>query len=89
MTILIQFHQSHYRDFKAYYTQHVCQHMRAGFPLLVSYTRFVELMPSALPALSLYLRERFGTTTEVAYIVRPNCPSATTGASVAIGSLLT
>ena len=23
MTILIHFHQSHYRDFKAYYTQHV------------------------------------------------------------------
>ena len=68
MTILIHFHQSHYRDFKAYYTQHVCQHMRAELPLLVSYTRFVELIPSALPALCLYLRERFGTTTGVAFI---------------------
>ena len=29
MTILIHFHQSHYRDFKAYYTRHVRQHMRA------------------------------------------------------------
>ena len=24
MTLLIGFHQSHYRDFKAYYLQHVC-----------------------------------------------------------------
>ena len=60
MTILIHFHQSHYRDFKAYYTQHVCEHMRSEFPTLVSYTRFVELIPSALPTLCLYLRVRFG-----------------------------
>ena len=43
MTVLIHFHQSHYRDFKAYDTQHVCMHMRSEFPALVSYTRFVEL----------------------------------------------
>ena len=49
MTILIHFQQSHYRDFKAYFTQHVSQHMRAEFPQLVSYTRFVELIPSSLP----------------------------------------
>ena len=68
MTILIHFHQSHYRDFKAYYTQHVCEHMRSEFPTLVSYTRFVELIPSALPALCLYLRVRFGQVTGVAFI---------------------
>ena len=68
MTILIHFHQSHYRDFKAYYTQHVCEHMRSEFPTLVSYTRFVELMPSALPAMCLYLRVRFGQGTGVAFI---------------------
>ena len=28
MTILIQFHQSHYRNFKAYYTQIVMTHLR-------------------------------------------------------------
>ena len=27
MTISIYFHQSHYRDFKAYYTQHVQKHL--------------------------------------------------------------
>ena len=68
MTILIHFHQSRYRDFKAYYTQHVCEHMRSEFPTLVSYTRFVELIPSALPAMCLYLRVRFGQKTGVAFI---------------------
>ena len=68
MTILIHFHQSHYRNFKAYYTQHVCEHRRSEFPGLVSYTRFVELIPSALPAICLYLRVRFGQGTGVAFI---------------------
>ena len=48
MTIMIHFHQSHYRDFKAYYCDYVCQQLRSEFPGLVSYTRFVELMPSAV-----------------------------------------
>ena len=68
MTILIHFHQPHYRDFNAYYRQHVCKHMRSEFPALVSYTRFVELMPSALPAMCLYLRVRFGQRTGVSFI---------------------
>ena len=33
--------------------------MRSESPALVSYTRFVELIPSALPAMCLYLRVRF------------------------------
>lgn len=68
MTILIHFHRSHYRDFKAYYTEHVQQHLCAEFPHLVSYTRFVELMPSALPMLTLYLRSRLSATHGIAYI---------------------
>ena len=42
--------------------------MRSEFPALVSYTRFMELMPSALPAMCLYLRVRFGQRTGVAFI---------------------
>jgi hypothetical protein len=37
MTILIHFHQSHYRTFKAYYTEHVQVHLHKEFPHLVSY----------------------------------------------------
>ena len=52
MTILIHFHQSHYRTFKAYYTEYVLIHRWAEFPALVSYNRFVELTPSVLVPLS-------------------------------------
>ena len=48
MTILIQFHQAPYRTFKAYYTQQVLGQLHAEFPSLVSYNRFVELIPSVL-----------------------------------------
>jgi len=56
MTILIAFHQSHYRDFKAYYVQQVLKSWHTEFPTLVSYTRFVEYIPSALVPLIVYLR---------------------------------
>src|SRR5579872_1980708 len=48
MTILIHFHQSHYRTFKAYYTEHVQVYLTSEFPHLVSYQRFVALIPSVL-----------------------------------------
>lgn len=32
MTIVIHFHQSHYRHFKAFYLLQVCQHNRGRFP---------------------------------------------------------
>jgi hypothetical protein len=36
MTILIHFHQSNYRNFKAFYLEHVMTHLRNEFPGLVS-----------------------------------------------------
>ncbi len=68
MTIIIHFHQSHYRDFKAYYTQHVLVHLRSEFPGLVSYTRFVELMPAALLPLCAYLQSRLVSSRGLAFI---------------------
>lgn len=56
MTILIHFHQSHYRNFKAYYTEYVMERLGREFPGLVSYSRFVEFIPSVLVALCVYLR---------------------------------
>lgn len=56
MTILIHFHQSHYRNFKAYYTKYVLERLRKEFPGLVSYNRFVEFIPSVLLPLCVYLR---------------------------------
>lgn len=69
MTILIAFHQSHYRDFKAYYTEHVLKHWRAEFPGLVSYQRFVDFMPSALVPLAVFLTQRcFGKCTGISFM---------------------
>lgn len=56
MTILILFHQSHYRNFKAFYLEHVCAHLHSEFPGLVSYKRFVDYIPSALIPLCAYLK---------------------------------
>lgn len=68
MTILIYFHQSRYRNFKAYYTEHVCKHLRNEFPNLVSYERFVILMPSVLGPLSAYLKSLYGSCSGISFV---------------------
>ena len=69
MTILIAFHQSHYRDFKAFYCEHVLKNWRAEFPGLVSYSRFVEYVPSVLVPLLMYLRTCcLGSCTGISFV---------------------
>jgi hypothetical protein len=47
VTILILFHRSHYRTFKAFYTEHVCVELRGEFPCLVSYIHLVQVEVAA------------------------------------------
>jgi DDE family transposase len=68
MTILILFQQSGYRTFKAFYTQHVQTHLGEDFPGLLSYNRFVELMPRFLVPLAIYLQSQLGTCTGISFI---------------------
>ena len=68
MTIVILFQQSHYRTFKAYYTEYVQRHLRREFPTLVSYQRFIELMPSLLVPLLAYLHTQLGRCTGISFI---------------------
>ena len=68
MTILIHFHQSCYRNFKGYYTKYVMKHLNREFPKLVSYNRFVELMPRVLAPLCVYLQTRKGEITGISFI---------------------
>ena len=68
MTILILFQQSGYRTFKAFYTQHVQTHLSEDFPGLLSYNRFVELMPRFLVPLTIYLQTQLGTCTGISFI---------------------
>ncbi len=68
MTILINFHQSHYKDFKSYYLCHVHQHLRKEFPNLLSYTRFLGVMSSVLVPLCAYFTHCKGKPTGIAFV---------------------
>ena len=48
MTLIILFQHSCYRHFKGFYTQQVLGHMKSLFPNLVTYPRFVQLMPRVM-----------------------------------------
>ncbi|EDX83800.1 Transposase, IS4 family protein [Synechococcus sp. PCC 7335] len=68
LTILIRFHQSHYRNFKHYYLNEVQEHLRSAFPKLVSYNRFVEWTPASLLPLCCYLKHCFGRCSGISFI---------------------
>ena len=68
MTIVVIFHQSHYRTFEAYYTEHVQTHWRAEFPHLVGYPRFVALLPGVLVPLTAYQHTRMGACAGVSFV---------------------
>jgi hypothetical protein len=67
MTIIVLFHSSGYRNFQAFYTQHVLKHLGGAFPRLVSYNRFVELRPSTLVPLCAYLQSRKGDCSGISF----------------------
>jgi hypothetical protein len=68
MTIVISFQLSGFRNFKTFYTQHVCAHWRGEFPHLVSYQRIVELERQTAVPLMAFLLTRFGRCTGIAFI---------------------
>jgi hypothetical protein len=74
MTIIIHFHQSHYRDFKTYYIEYVCEHLADEFPNLISYNRFVELMPRVLLPLCCYLHQGKGQVSGISFIDSTRIP---------------
>ncbi len=68
MTILIGFHQQHYRTFKHYYQDHVCVYWRDAFPAVVSYSRFISWIPSALLPVCAYLKHRCGNCSGISFL---------------------
>ena len=68
MTILVAFHQSHYRHFKYFYLGQVRHVWQTAFPTALSYQRFVEFMRSTLVPLCVYLKICFGHCTGVSFI---------------------
>jgi len=68
MTIVIAFHGSGFRTFKDFYTCQVSPHWRCAFPNLVSYTRFVELIPWSVSVLACFLQTTFGAPSDISFI---------------------
>ena len=80
MTILIAFQTSGYRNFKVYYLNLVCQYWTKAFPVrwsappaplsncrrqLVSYSRFVQLIPRVIVPMTHYLSCCQGSATGI------------------------
>ncbi len=68
LTLLILFHQSSFAHFKGFYRDYARRHLRAEFPTLVCYHRFLELMPGALGELWWLLHALLGDCTDVSFI---------------------
>ncbi|MEE8056931.1 MAG: IS982 family transposase [Pseudomonadales bacterium] len=68
MTIIILFHHSNHRDFKNYYKGFVAQFYTDAFPEMLSYTRFLEVMPSVLVPLCSYFAYLKGKPTGIAFV---------------------
>jgi hypothetical protein len=48
MAIVVRFHMLHYRDFKNYYIGFGSVTYKKEFPNLLSYTRFLAVMPKVI-----------------------------------------
>ena len=68
LTVIVHFHQSDYRTFKRYYTEHVYGHLAADFPRLVSYNRFLELMSEVNTPLLVFLVSLLASPTTANYV---------------------
>lgn len=68
MTIVIHFHQSQFRHFKAYYQTVLKQELHPYFPKLVSYSRMVELMQSVMVPLVFFIQSQSKTKTGIYFI---------------------
>ncbi|EMF83749.1 hypothetical protein LEP1GSC188_4271 [Leptospira weilii serovar Topaz str. LT2116] len=52
---MVYFHLSNYREFKNFYLIEIKKNLKSEFPKAVSYNRFVELIPNALPVIASFL----------------------------------
>lgn len=68
MTIVIGFHMSHHRDFKNYYLGYISSLYKKEFPNLLSYTRFLAIMPRLIVPMSAYFTSLKGKPTGIEFI---------------------
>lgn len=70
LTIMVMFHVSPCKVFKYFYVIHLTHVHKQDFPKLVSYNRFVQLMPRLFVPLCVLLQSLFGKETGI-YIADP------------------
>lgn len=69
ITLLIVFHSGQFRNFKHFYIEYVCVHLKNDFPGLVSYNRFIELSHRHALVFMLFIQyARKGTCTGISFI---------------------
>ena len=68
MTIIVHFHPSHYRDFKNYSLNHVSRALKAYFPELLSYTRFLGMTASVVTPMCACLTSKLGKPTGIQFV---------------------
>jgi len=69
MTIVIYYHNYGNRTFKDFYLKSVSQQLKSYFPKLVSYNRFVELIPMVLMPLIAFLKlKRLVVSDEITFV---------------------
>ena len=68
ITICIVFHLSGYRTFKHYYNELISTQYKKFFPNIVSYNRFVELMPYVALPLAFFVCTRSGKCSGISFI---------------------
>ena len=65
---MVGFHLPGYWTLKSYYLGQVLRYQRPYYPGLVSYNRFVELLPGSLMPLCCFLVSRFGRCSGISFI---------------------
>ena len=65
MTIVIHFHQSQFRNFKAYYQTILQNNLLPYFPKLLSYNRMVEVIQSVMVPLIFFIQSQAKTKTGI------------------------
>ncbi len=68
ITIIVFYHQSGYKTFKWFYEKYVCKNMTQEFPNLVSYNRFIELLPDVLIPLTFFMQSRCKKGNGIAFV---------------------
>lgn len=65
LTIMVLFHLSPCKNFKYFYSFHISHFHKQDFPKLLSYSRFLQLMPRLFTPLCVLLQSLFGEETGI------------------------